>query len=113
DVLKVGDTVDAIILAIKPEERRLSLGLKQTLANPWSEISSRFPIGSQISGPVMRLTNFGAFIQIEEGVEGLVHISEISAEKRINHPQEVLRIGEVVKALVLAIDTEKRQIKLS
>ena len=113
DVLKIGDTVDAIILAIKPEERRLSLGLKQTLSNPWTEISSRFPVGSQISGPVMRLTNFGAFIQIEEGVEGLVHISEISAEKRLNHPQEALRVGEVVKALVLAIDTEKRQIKLS
>ncbi len=113
DVLKIGDTVDAIILAIKPEERRLSLGLKQTLSNPWSEISSRFPVGSQITGPVMRLTNFGAFIQIEEGVEGLVHISEISAEKRLNHPQEALRVGEVVKALVLAIDTEKRQIKLS
>ena len=113
DVLKVGDTVDAIILAIKPEERRLSLGLKQTLSNPWSEISSRFPVGSQITGPVMRLTNFGAFIQIEEGVEGLVHVSEISAEKRINHPQEALRVGQVVKALVLAIDIEKRQIKLS
>jgi small subunit ribosomal protein S1 len=112
DVLKAGDAVDAIILAIKPEERRLSLGLKQTLANPWSEISSRFPVGSQITGPVMRLTNFGAFIQIEEGVEGLVHVSEIS-EKRIHHPQDALRVGEVVKALVLVIDTEKRQVKLS
>jgi small subunit ribosomal protein S1 len=113
DLLKIGDTVDAIILGIKPEERRISLGLKQTLSNPWSDVPSRFPVGSQITGPVVRLVPFGAFIQIEEGIEGLVHISEISPDKRINHPQEALRVGELVKALVLAIDTEKRQIKLS
>jgi small subunit ribosomal protein S1 len=113
DILKQGDTVDAVILAIKPEERRISLGLKQTLADPWSDVSSRFPIGAQIEGPVTKLMNFGAFVQIAEGIEGLVHVSEISAEKRINHPNEVLRVGQVVKAQVLAIDADKRQIKLS
>jgi len=113
DVLKQGDTVDAEILAIKPEERRISLGLKQTLKNPWSEIQQKFPIASQVEGPVTKLMKFGAFVQIAEGIEGLVHISEIVADRRINHPSEVLHAGQVVKAQVLAIDTEKRQIKLS
>ncbi len=113
DVVKQGDRVDAVILGIKPEERRISLGLKQTLTDPWSDITNRFPVGAQVEGPVTKLMAFGAFVQIAEGVEGLVHVSEISAEKRINHPQEVLRTGQVVKAQVLGIAPEKRQIKLS
>lgn len=113
EVLKQGDVVDAIILGIKLEERRISLGLKQTLTDPWSEVQSKFPVGAQITGPVTKLMNFGAFVQIAEGVEGLVHVSEIVADRRINHPQDVLRVGEVVKAQVLAIDPVKRQIKLS
>ncbi|MGA8727757.1 MAG: 30S ribosomal protein S1 [Terracidiphilus sp.] len=113
DILKQGDRVDAVILAIKPEERRISLGLKQTLSDPWTEVQRKFPVGSQIEGPVTKLMNFGAFVQIAEGIEGLVHVSEISAEKRINHPQDALRAGQIVKAQILAIDLEKRQIKLS
>jgi small subunit ribosomal protein S1 len=113
DVLKQGDTVDAVILGIKPEERRISLGLKQTLSDPWADITSKFPVGSQIEGPVTKIMPFGAFIQIADGIEGLVHVSEISADKRINHPQEVLRAGQIVKAQVLGIAPEKRQIKLS
>ena len=113
DILKQGDTVDAMILGISPLERRISLGLKQALGDPWAEVPQRFPVDSAIEGPVVRLTKFGAFVQLAEGVEGLVHVSEISAEKRINHPEDVLRVGQVVKAQVLGIDTEKRQIKLS
>jgi small subunit ribosomal protein S1 len=113
DVLKQGDTVDAVILGIKPEERRISLGLKQTLTDPWSDVTSKFPVGSQVEGPVTKIMPFGAFIQIADGIEGLVHVSEISADKRINHPQDVLRAGQVVKAQVLGIAPEKRQIKLS
>jgi small subunit ribosomal protein S1 len=113
DILKIGDRVDAVILSVKPEERRISLGLKQTLADPWIEAPHKFPAGAQIEGPVTKLLNFGAFVQVADGIEGLVHISEISAEKRINHPQDVLRVGQVVKAQILAIDPEKRQIKLS
>ena len=113
DVLKQGDTVDAEILAIKPDERRISLGLKQTLKNPWNEIQQKYPVGSQVEGPVTKLMKFGAFVQIAEGVEGLVHISEIVADRRINHPSDVVHAGQIVKAQVLAIDTEKRQIKLS
>ena len=113
DVVKEGDRVDAVILSIKPEEKRISLGLKQTLTDPWSDVMQRFPVGSQVEGPVTKLMPFGAFVQIAEGVEGLVHVSEISAEKRIHHPQDVLRAGQVVKAQVLGIAPEKRQIKLS
>ncbi len=113
DILKQGDRVDAIILGIKPEERRISLGLKQTLADPWTEVPRNFPVGSQVEGPVTKIMNFGAFVQIADGIEGLVHISEITAERRLNHPSDALRAGQVVKAQILAIDLEKRQIKLS
>ena len=113
DLLKQGERVDAVVLAIKPEERRISLGLKQTLADPWTEVERNFPVGSQIEGPITKLMNFGAFVQLADGVEGLVHISEITAERRLNHPSDVLRVGQIVKAQVLAIDLEKRQIKLS
>jgi small subunit ribosomal protein S1 len=113
DLLKQGERVDAVILAIKPEERRISLGLKQSLADPWTEVKKKFPEGSQIAGPVTKLMNFGAFVQLEDGIEGLVHISEITADRRLGHPADVLHAGQIVKAKVLAIDTEKRQIKLS
>jgi small subunit ribosomal protein S1 len=113
DVLKQGDRVDAVILSVKPDERRIALGLKQTLADPWLEVGRNFPVGSQVEGPVTKLMNFGAFVQISDGIEGLVHISEIVADRRLNHPNEVLRAGQIVKALVLAIDPDKRQIKLS
>ena len=113
DMLKVGETVEAVILSVKPEERRIALGLKQTLADPWIELPQKYPIGSQITGTVVRMMNFGAFVQIQEGIEGLVHISEIVADRRLAHPSDELRNGQEVKAQVLAIDTEKKQIKLS
>ncbi|HTF61872.1 MAG TPA: 30S ribosomal protein S1 [Edaphobacter sp.] len=113
DLLKLEDTVEVVILSINPAERRLSLGLKQALGDPWTVVPQKFPAGSVIEGPVTRLTKFGAFVQLAEGIEGLVHISEISAEKRINHPQDALKAGQIVRAQVLAIDLEKRQIKLS
>ena len=113
DILKQGDTVETVILSVNQSERRLGLGLKQALGDPWAEVPQKFPVGAAVEGPVTRLTKFGAFMQLAEGVEGLVHISEISAEKRLNHPQEVLRVGQVVKSQVLAIDMEKRQLKLS
>ncbi len=113
DFLKLDDTVEAVILSINPAERRLSLGLKQALGDPWTVVPQKFPAGSVIEGPVTRLMKFGAFVQLAEGIEGLVHVSEISAEKRINHPQDALKIGQIVRAQVLAIELEKRQIKLS
>ena len=113
DILKPGQRVDAVILSIKPEERRIALGLKQTLADPWLDAERNFPAGSQVEGTVTRIANFGAFVEIAEGVEGLVHISEIVNDRRLNHPSDALRSGERVKALVLSIDAEKRQFKLS
>ena len=113
DVLKTGDTVEAVVLGVNMTERRLALGLKQTLGDPWAELDTKFPVGSAIEGPVTSFTKFGAFVQLTEGVEGMVHVSEISAEKHINHPQDVLRVGQVVKAQVLEIDKAKRQLRLS
>ena len=113
DIVKQGDTVEAVVLSVSQPERRLSLGLKQALGDPWADIAQRFPVGSAIEGPATRLATFGGFVQLAEGVEGLVHISEITAERRIAHPGDVLRVGQLVKAKVLGIDTEKRQIKLS
>jgi small subunit ribosomal protein S1 len=113
DILKTGDTVDALVLSVSVGERRISLGLKQALGDPWTDALQKFPVGSSVEGPVTKLMKFGAFVQLTEGVEGLVHVSEISAEKHIDHPQDVLRAGQIVKAQVLAVDSEKRQIKLS
>jgi small subunit ribosomal protein S1 len=113
DVLKSGDTVEAVVLGVNVGERRLSLGLKQTLGDPWAEVDQKFPAGSAIEGPVTSFTKFGAFVQLAEGVEGMVHVSEISAEKHIHHPQDVLRVGQVVKAQVLEVDKAKRQLRLS
>ncbi|HYW37033.1 MAG TPA: 30S ribosomal protein S1 [Terriglobales bacterium] len=113
DVVKPGETVEAVILGVNAGERRISLGLKQALGDPWAGAAQKFAPGTVIEGPVTNLTKFGAFVQLTEGVEGMIHVSEISAEKRINHPQEVLRAGQVVKAQVLALDTEKRLIRLS
>lgn len=113
DILKPGETVDAIILGVNSGERRISLGLKQALGDPWAEAEQRFAEGSVIEGPVTNIMNFGAFVQLAEGVEGLIHISEMSAEKRINHPREMVKVGQVVKAQVLAIDKAKRQLRLS
>jgi len=113
DVLKAGDTVEAVVLGVNLGERRLSLGLKQTLGDPWAEVEQKFPAGSAFEGPITSFTKFGAFVQLAEGVEGMVHISEISAEKRIQHPQDVLRLGQMVKAQVLEVDKAKRQLRLS
>jgi small subunit ribosomal protein S1 len=113
DVLKPGDTVEAVVLGVNMGERRLSLGLKQTLGDPWAEVEQKFPAGSAIEGPVTSFTKFGAFVQLADGVEGMVHVSEISAEKHIHHPQDVLRMGQMVKAQVLEVDKTKRQVRLS
>jgi small subunit ribosomal protein S1 len=111
-LVKPGEVVDAIILGINLPERRMSLGLKQALGDPWADASEKFAVGSVVEGPVVSITKFGAFVQLAEGVEGMIHISDMSAEKRINHPSDMLKIGQVVKAQVLAFDKDKRQIKL-
>ncbi|HET6936779.1 MAG TPA: 30S ribosomal protein S1 [Candidatus Angelobacter sp.] len=112
DALKPGETVEAVILGVNPGERRISLGLKQALGDPWAEVPQRFPVGSVVEGPVISIQKFGAFVQLAEGVEGMIHVGDLSAEKRINHPQDVLRVGQTVKAQVLEIDSGKRRLRL-
>src|SRR3989441_4988661 len=112
DLVKPGETVEAVILGVNAGEQRMSLGLKQALGDPWVDAAQKFPVGSAVEGAVVSLTKFGAFVQLAEGIEGMVHVSDISAEKRINHPQDVLKVGQPVKALVLELDTEKRRLKL-
>ena len=113
DLVKVGDVVEAMILGIDTAAQRIALGLKQTLGDPWTEAPSRFPVGSTVTGQVSSLTKFGAFITLADGIEGMVHVSEILAEKRVERPQDVLRTGQVVQAKVVDLDPSKRQIKLS
>ena len=113
DAVKAGENVEAVILGVNVPERRISLGLKQALGDPWVEAAKNLTIGSVIEGPVVSITKFGAFVQIAEGVEGMIHVSEISAEKRINHPQDVLKVGQTVKAQVLDVDGSKRNVRLS
>jgi len=112
-IVKPGETVDVVILGVSIGERRISLGLKQALGDPWADAAQRFPTGSVVEGPVVSIMKFGSFVQLTEGVEGMIHVSEMSADKHINHPQDMLRLGQVVKAQVLAVDTEKRQLRLS
>lgn len=113
DLLKAGETVEAVVLGINPAEHRMSLGLKQALGDPWDDVERKFAAGTVVEGTVTRITTFGAFVEIAEGVEGMIHVSEISAEKRINHPRDVFKTGQRVKAQVLSVDKEKRQLRLS
>jgi small subunit ribosomal protein S1 len=112
DLVKPGESVEAVVLSVNPGERRMSLGLKQALGDPWADVTLKFAAGSVVEGPVVNITKFGAFVQVAEGVEGMIHVSDISAEKRINHPQDVLRVGQSVKAQVLEVDGQKRRLKL-
>jgi small subunit ribosomal protein S1 len=112
DAVKTGEQVEVAVLGVNQADRRISLGLKQVLGDPWAEVPKRFAVDSQVEGIVTSLQKFGAFIELAEGVEGMVHVGDISAEKRINHPQEVLKVGQTVKALVLEADVAKRRLRL-
>ena len=111
-VVKVGDTVESVILDIKPRDRRVSLGIKQLEDDPWTTVESRYAIGSVVEGRVRKLSEFGAFIEIEEGIDGLVHVSDLSWTKHIKHPSEVLKKGQVVQAVILNIDAPTRRLSL-
>src|SRR6201985_491275 len=107
-----GDEVDTIILSVNPNDRRISLGMKQLQDNPWEELEGKYPIGMEVEGRVPNLPDFGAFIEIEDGIDGLVHVSNLSWTKRIKHPSEVLKKGEKVKAIVLGVEPENRRLSL-
>jgi len=112
ELLKVGQELDVVVLDINREKERVSLGLKQTQKNPWDQTESRFPVGSKVKGKVTNLVPYGAFVEIEEGVEGLIHVSELSWTKRITRPSDVLTIGQELEAVVLGVNKEEQKISL-
>lgn len=112
EMLKQGEEIDVMIIEINREKERVSLGLKQTKSNPWESIENRYPIGAHVSGKVVNLVPYGAFIEIEEGVEGLVHVTEMSWTKRITKPSELLKVGDDVEAVVLGIQKDEEKISL-
>ncbi|MEZ5351295.1 MAG: S1 RNA-binding domain-containing protein [Bryobacteraceae bacterium] len=112
DIVTVGEMVDVVVLSVKPEEKRIGLGLKQTLGDPWEEAVGKFPVGAVVEGPVTNLAPFGAFVELGEGVEGMIHIGDIVNDKRLQHPREALTAGQVVKAAVLEVDHERKRFRL-
>lgn len=111
-IVKVGDTVDVVVLELKMDQRRISLGLKQTQADPWEAAAQKYPVGTVVTGRIRNLADFGAFVEVEEGMEGLIHISDMSWTERVKHPSEKFKKGETVEAKVLKVDSENRRLSL-
>src|SRR6201996_3404296 len=111
-VVKAGDLVEAVVLEVKPKERRISLGIKQLEADPWTTVADRYSVGSVVEGRVRKLADFGAFIEIEEGIDGLVHVSDMSWTKHVKHPSELLKKGQMMQAVILNIDAPNRRLSL-
>ncbi|MHC5210056.1 MAG: 30S ribosomal protein S1 [Planctomycetota bacterium] len=112
DLVQIGDAVDVVVLDINQEKQEISLGMKQTETNPWTEVEDRYPVGTIIEGVTRNLTSYGAFVEIEEGIDGLLHVSDMSWTKKVTHPSEALKKGDLVRAVVLSVDTEKRRVAL-
>ena len=112
EVVNKGDEVEAIVLSVQKEEGKISLGLKQTEKNPWDEVEKKYPIGSNVTAEIRNLTNYGAFVELEPGIDGLIHISDLSWIKKVSHPSEVLKKGDKVDAVVLSVDKESKKITL-
>jgi small subunit ribosomal protein S1 len=111
-IVKVGDEVEVVVLEVKTDQRRISLGLKQTLPDPWEAAAEKYPVGSIVNGRIRNLADFGAFVELEEGMEGLIHISDVSWTERIKHPSEKFRKGDKVEARVLKVDSQNRRLSL-
>ncbi len=111
-LVKPGDEVDTVVLSVNPADRRISLGMKQLLENPWENLTDKYPAGAIVEGRVRNLTDFGAFIEIEDGIDGLVHVSNLSWTKRVKHPSEIVKKGEKVKAVVLGVEPQNRRLSL-
>src|SRR5262249_19765543 len=112
EVLKIGDHIEVKVLRVDRDSERIALGLKQKSDNPWNSVELKYPVGSRIKGKVVNVMSYGAFVKLEGGVEGLVHISEMSWTRRISHPSEVVQIGDDVEVVVLDINREKQEISL-
>ncbi|MBR6470584.1 MAG: 30S ribosomal protein S1 [Victivallales bacterium] len=113
DVLNIGDEVDAVVLAVHKEERKISLGLRQAQSNPWELIKEKYPKGTRIKGKVRNMTGYGAFVQIQDDIDGMIHVSDMSWTRKINHPSEMLQKGQEVEAVILDVDAENQRISLS
>ncbi len=112
ELVNIGDEIDVKILGVDPEGQQLSLGMKQTQKNPWDEVLERYPEGADVKGKVRNLTNYGAFIELEEGIDGLLHVSDMSWTRKISHPSEMLEKGQEIDCRVLSVDEERRRIAL-
>lgn len=112
EIVNKGDEVEAVVLSVQKEEGKISLGLKQTEKNPWDEVEKKYPIGSNVTAEIRNLTNYGAFVELEPGIDGLIHISDLSWIKKVSHPSEVLKKGDKVDAIVLSVDKESKKITL-
>jgi small subunit ribosomal protein S1 len=113
DLFKVGDNITVKVLSFDPEKERISLGLKQLMPDPWSVVEEKYPLGNRVNGKVVSLTDYGAFVELEPGVEGLIHISEMSWTRKVRHPSQVLSAGDVVEAVVLEVEPQRKRISLS
>ncbi|MBR3086655.1 MAG: 30S ribosomal protein S1, partial [Kiritimatiellae bacterium] len=112
DVLKIGDEVDVAVLSINTIDQKIALGIRQTEENPWDTVQKRYPVGSRVKGKVRNFTSYGAFVEIEDGIDGMIHVSDMSWTRKINHPSEMLQKGQEVEAVVLEIDVEQQRISL-
>ena len=112
DFMKVGDEVEAVILTLDRNERKMSLGIKQLTPDPWADIETRYPVGTKCKAKVRNFTNFGVFVEIEEGIDGLIHISDLSWTKKIKHPGEFTSVGAEIEVVVLEVDKENRRLSL-
>ena len=112
DILKIGQEIDAVILGIQKDEKKISLGMKQLEPNPWDEAAYNYRKGSRVKGKVRNLTSYGAFVELEEGIDGMIHVTDMSWTRKINHPGEVIGKGEVVDAIILDVDTSQQRISL-
>jgi small subunit ribosomal protein S1 len=112
DIVKVGDTVEVVVLGVNPGEKRISLGLKQALGDPWEDAQKKYPVGSVVEAQVTNIANFGAFVDLGDGIEGMIHVGDITRERRIDHPKDVIKQGQPIRAQVLEFDKERRRIRL-
>jgi len=112
EVLAIGDKVEALVLSVDKASQKIALGLKQLEANPWLEVETKYPVGTKLKGKIRNMTDYGAFVELEDGIDGLLHISDISWTKRIGHPKDVFKKGEKIEAVVLAVDGTNHRISL-
>ena len=111
-LVSIGETIEAVVLKVDPSEEKISLGMKQTEQDPWMMLPEKYPVGTRINGKVRNLTSFGAFVEIEPGIDGLIHISDMSWTKRVQHPSEVVKKGDAVDVVILNIDSDNKRISL-